>query len=250
MGIAREPAPAGHVLSRRTLLGTAAAAGTALAASGLLADASGAASTTTTLPAKTPDQALARLMAGNARYRAGHPVNQGRDSVRRVATAESQNPFAIIVSCSDSRVAPEVVFDDGVGDLFVCRVAGNTAASPEVQGSIEYAVAHFDSVLLMVLGHQNCGAVKAALDTVTQSGEGAPGQIPAVIEPILPAARAVQNLPKASQLDAAIAQNVDNQVALLASLGPIIEPAVSSKALKVVGGEYVLATGRVRLLST
>ena len=250
MGKATDQPPNGDLLSRRGLFRTAAAAGAGLAATGLLADEAVGAATTTTLPAKTGDQALARLMAGNLRYRTGASVNQGRDSVRRVATAEKQNPFAIILSCADSRVAPEVIFDEGVGDLFVCRIAGNTAGTPIVQGSIEYAIAHFDSVVLMVLGHQNCGAVKAAVDGVAQPGEAAPGQIPAVVEPILPAAQAVQNLPKANQLEAAIEQNVENQVSLLANLGPIVQPAVSKNQLKLVGGEYVLSTGRVRLLSS
>ena len=240
----------GDAISRRRMLGTIAAAGASLAAAGGLASSAGAASsTTTTQAASNGNQALARLMAGNRRYRTGHETNNGRDSVRRVATADKQNPFAIILSCADSRVAPEVIFDEGVGDLFVVRVAGNTAQTPIVQGSIEYAVAHFDSVLLMVLGHQNCGAVKAALDAITNPSD-APGAIGDVVQPILPAAQSVQSLPKGNQLEAAIEQNVENQVASLTGLMPIVQPAVSAGTLKMVGAEYILATGRVRLLST
>jgi carbonic anhydrase len=239
----------GRRLSRRGLLaGVTATAATVAAGAATFGTASAA--TTTTLPKSTADQGLARLMAGNVRYRTGHSVNQGRDSVRRVATADKQNPFAVILSCADSRVAPEVVFDEGVGDLFVVRVAGNTAETAIVQGSLEYGIATFDSVVLMVLGHQNCGAVKAALEQTKAPTTVLPGQIGAFVSPILPAAQSVQSLPAASQLDAAIAQNVENQVTALGALNPIIKPAVDAGKVKLVGAEYILSTGRVQLFNS
>lgn len=162
-------------VSRRTLIRSSVATAGGLVLAGCLADCSSESaptaveSTTTTLPVTNGDEALARLLAGNSRYVAGAPVNQGRDTVRRAEEAQSQSPFAVILSCSDSRVSPEVVFDEGVGDLFVVRVAGNTCETPIVQGSIEYAIEYLHSVLLMVLGHEGCGAVKAALDSVAGS---------------------------------------------------------------------------------
>jgi carbonic anhydrase len=124
-----------------------------------------AAVTTTTVPVKNGDDALARLMDGNARFASDKPLNQGRDTVRRTEQAAGQTPFAIILGCSDSRVQPEIVFDQGIGDLFLVRVAGNTASVPVVVGSIEYAAVTFGCPLLMVLGHDQRGAVKAAIDT-------------------------------------------------------------------------------------
>jgi carbonic anhydrase len=204
--------------------------------------------TTTTLPVTDGDEALARLMAGNARFVAGQPLNQGRGTLRRAETAQGQSPFAVILSCSDSRVSPEIIFDEGLGDLFVVRVAGNTAETPIVQGSIEYSVEHLHTLLVMVLGHQACGAVKAALDTVA-GAPAAAGQITSLVTPILPAAHNVRSLPKDRQLDAAIAQNVTNQVAILRTLQPTLAPEITDGRVKLVGAEYVLDSGGVQLLS-
>jgi carbonic anhydrase len=191
---------------------------------------------------------LARLVAGNDRFVAGNPVNAGRTSARRVQLVDTQSPFAIILGCADSRVPPEIVFDQGIGDLFAVRVAGNTAMDPILLGSIEYAVKELGSVLLMVLGHENCGAVKAALSEV-QKGTVFPGDIGNLLGPVVPAAQSVATLPAASQLDAAIKQNVVNQVQLLGSSPAILQPAVAAGTLKIVGAEYTLATGKVTLLT-
>ena len=110
----------------------------------------------------TPDEALQRLIDGNARFTAGKVDHPNQDAARRTALAKGQSPFAIIFGCSDSRVSPEVLFDQGLGDLFVIRVAGNVVDADEA-GSVEYAFEHLHSPLLLVLGHQNCGAVAAAL---------------------------------------------------------------------------------------
>src|SRR5256714_1121719 len=155
----------------------------------------------------TPDEALARLITGNKRFVQGKPEHPRRDSAQRIKTAQGQKPFAIILTCSDSRLAPEDIFDEGLGSLFVVRVAGNTATDPVLIGSMEYSVITFGSVLLMVLGHTDCGAVKATIDVVTK-GTTLPGELPAVTQPIEPAVRAVQGQPADQLLDAAIHENV------------------------------------------
>jgi carbonic anhydrase len=223
-------------------------AGAALAGCGS-GTATVAASTTTTFPHVTNgDDGLARLVAGNNRFVSGNPTHQGRTTARLVELVDTQAPFAIILGCSDSRVSPEIVFDQGVGDLFVVRVAGNTAMDPILLGSIEYSVAVLESVLLIVLGHENCGAVKAALSEV-QKGATFPGDIGSLLGPIVPAAQSVGTLPAASQLDGAIKQNVLNQVQLLGSSSAIIQPAVAAGKLKIVGAEYTLGTGKVTILT-
>jgi carbonic anhydrase len=195
------------------------------------------------------DQALQRLLAGNGRFVQGAPVNQGRDSVRRAAVAETQTPFAVILGCSDSRVPPEVLFDEGIGDLFLVRVAGNTATTePALLGSIEYSVAVLGSVLLMVLGHEGCGAVKATIDHVTK-GAQEPGHIEAFVDPIIPAVQAVQGQPADQLVTAAIQQNVRLQVQQLSASQPLLAPQVAAGKLKVVGAEYHLTSGQVQLVT-
>ena len=191
----------------------------------------------------TPDDALARLLAGNKRFVEGHPQNPSRDSVRRIKTAEGQKPFAIILTCADSRLPPEVIFDKGLGDLFVVRVAGNTAGDPILVGSMEYSVITFGSVLLMVLGHTDCGAVKAAVDVVTK-GDTLPGELDAVTQPIEPAVKAVQTQPADQILDAAIDENVKLTQQALGQV-PTFADAVNGGKLEIVGYEYQLKTGKV-----
>ncbi len=240
--------------SRRAFLAKGAAATGSILIGGTLAGCSSgattvAATTTTTFPHVTNGaDALARLMAGNARFVSGKPTNQGRTSARRVEVVEHQDPFAIILGCSDSRVSPEIVFDQGVGDLFVVRVAGNTGTDPVLLGSIEYSVEVLGSVLLMVLGHENCGAVKGALSEA-QKGTVYPGSIGSFLSPVIPAAQSVATLPAASQLDGAIKQNVLNQVQALSSSAAILQAAVAGGTLKVVGAEYTLGTGKVTILT-
>ena len=158
----------------------------------------------------TPDQALARLVAGNHRFAGDRCAARGGTPVRRAELAQGQNPFATLVSCADSRVTLELIFDQGLGDLFVVRVAGNTVADPLVVGSVEYAAVVLDTPLIMVLGHEECGAVKAAIDTAT-NGTVYPGDLPAVITPILPAVQQTLSVPEAEQLEAAAEANVRNQ---------------------------------------
>ena len=201
----------------------------------------------TSFPAD-PDAALQRLMAGNARFVSGNPANYGRDTARSAAIAESQTPYAIILGCADSRVVPEIVFDEGLGDLFLVRVAGNTGDDPILRGTIEYGVGVLKSILLMVLGHENCGAAKAAVDAVTK-GASVPGDISAVLAPMLPAARAESSQPADTRVDATIRKNVQLQVNSLKASPEILKPAVAAGRLKVVGAEYVISTGEVKLLS-
>jgi carbonic anhydrase len=243
-------------VSRRSLLqsglftaGGLAAASALGACTSSSSSPSAAASTTTTLPVTNGDQALQRLLAGNRRFVAGAPVNQGRDSVRRAAVAETQKPFAVILGCSDSRVPPEVLFDEGIGDLFLVRVAGNTANEPALLGSIEYSAEVLgSSVLLMVLGHESCGAVNATVKHVL-NGAAEPGHIEAFIDPIIPAVEAVKNQPPDQLVNAAVQQNIRLQVQQLSASTPLLAPLVSAGKLKVVGAEYHLESGQVLLVS-
>jgi carbonic anhydrase len=230
---------------RRFVAGGLAAAGGTLAAGALsMTGASELAFAAGEEPSpKTPDEALKRLLAGNKRFVEGNPQNPRRDSVRRIKTAEGQKPFAIILTCADSRLSPEVIFDQGLGDLFVVRVAGNTASDPILVGSIEYSVLTFGSVLLMVLGHTDCGAVKAAIEVVTK-GETLPGELNSVVEPIVPAVQAVQSQPADQLVDAAIDENVKLTRRGLGQI-PTFSDAVQSGKLEIVGYEYQLKTGKV-----
>jgi carbonic anhydrase len=230
--------------SRRSFLagGIAAAGSAAALATGGVATAAFA-----ELPAqpspKNADDALKRLLAGNKRFVQGKLRNPRRDSARRTRIAQKQMPFAIILTCSDSRLAPEVVFDEGLGDLFVTRVAGNTASDPILLGTIEYAALELGSILLMVLGHDHCGAVKGAIEVVTK-GATLPGQIGAVTAPIVPAVKAVQDQPASQLLDAAVRRNVELTVQSLGVVSTLAD-LVQRNKLKIVGYEYQLRTGKV-----
>jgi carbonic anhydrase len=179
----------------------------------------------------TADEALQRLIGGNVRYAGGRPEGPGRDERRRTEQADGQTPFAVILSCSDSRVPPEILFDQGIGDLFVIRVAGNTAADDVTLGSLEYGVNVIGCPLLLVLGHEKCGAVTAAVDAVVKD-ERPVGHLAALIDPILPAV-------EGQDLDAAVKENVRRQVRSLADM---------FTGVTVLGAEYGLRTGRVELL--
>ena len=173
--------------------------------------------------------------------------NPRRTTVRRAEIAQGQNPFAALVSCSDSRVPLELIFDQGLGDLFVVRVAGNTAADTLVIGSVEYAATVLSTPLIMVLGHTECGAVTAAVDSVT-NGTVYHGDLPAVIAPIVPAVQQTASSPKAEQLEAATVANVHNQTKGLAAV-ELLAQKVSAGALRIVGATYDLHTGKVSVLA-
>ena len=191
------------------------------------------------------DAALQRLVQGNARYARGRPTQ--RDfSVGRVARTTGQKPFAAILGCADSRVAPELAFDQGPGDLFVVRLAGNFVNDDAI-ASMEYAVKFLDVPLIMVLGHTNCGAVSATIK-VLQEGATLPGHLPGLVASIRPAVEAASRRQPAALLEAATAQNVRQSVARLATSAPIIADMATRGAVRVVGGVYDLATGKVSLV--
>jgi carbonic anhydrase len=189
-----------------------------------------------------PAEAIARLKDGNSRYTNGNLQHPGQTTERRAELAKSQHPFAIIVSCSDSRVPPEIVFDQGIGDLFICRVAGNVI-NDESLGSIEYAVDHLGVRLILVLGHQRCGTVQAAKETIAAKGK-AFGHIESLVTAIKPAVEATVN----GDLDATIKANVKHVVDALRASTPILKPKVDADELKVVGANYSLDTGFVSFL--
>lgn len=186
-------------------------------------------------------QALQRLMEGNARYVAGKATHPHQDAARRAEVATVQKPLAIIVTCADSRVGPEVVFDQGLGDIFVLRVAGNVA-DDDVQASIEYAVEHLGVNLVMVLGHERCGAVKAAL-----AGGELPGHLAGLIERIRPAVESTRGQP-GDALDNAVAANARLVAGQLRASRPLLQPRVAAGSLAVVAARLDLDTGAVELL--
>src|SRR6478752_2603512 len=190
----------------------------------------------------TPDQALARLMEGNKRYSSSHCKHPHQSTGRRHELEKTQHPFAAILSCSDSRVPPEIVFDQGLGDLFVVRVAGNVI-NDEGMGSLEYTVDHLGTRLILVLGHQSCGAVDAAKQTIASKGK-APGHIQSLVTAIKPAVEATAK----DDLETTIKANVKNVVQALRTSTPILKAEVDSGKIQVVGGYYSLDTGAVTFL--
>lgn len=189
----------------------------------------------------TSDEALQKLMDGNKRFVGGKAARPHQTAKRRGEVASGQAPFASILSCSDSRVPPEVIFDQGLGDLFVVRVAGNVADDPGI-GSLEYSVAILGAPLLVVLGHSACGAVEATL-----KGGETPGKVGSLVKLIAPAADKVKGQP-GDALANAIHANVTLTVDRLKTTGPMLTDALEKKKLKIVGAHYDLASGKVTLL--
>lgn len=195
----------------------------------------------------TPDQALHRLIEGNARFTAGKAGHPNQDTARRAALASGQTPFAAIVGCSDSRVSPELVFDQGLGDLFVVRVAGNVVDA-DVAGSVEYAVEHLHTPLVLVLGHQKCGAVIAALLPQSER-EKETKDIQAVLNRIQPALKDVDShLSEEQRLVASIEANARQSMKILAAL-PRLSSGIADKSLRIACAVYELSTGKVNFLS-
>src|SRR5881392_4010757 len=189
-----------------------------------------------------PAEAISKLKEGNGHYTSGTLQHPGQTAERRAELANTQHPFATIVDCSDSRVPPEIVFDQGLGDLFIFRVAGNVIDDHGL-GSIEYAVDHLGVRLILVLGHQRCGAVEAARETIAAKGK-APGHIESLVTAIKPAVEATAK----DDLDATIKANVKNVVLALRSSTPILKAEVDSGKIQVIGGYYSLDTGAVTFL--
>ena len=192
-----------------------------------------------------PADALKRLMDGNARYAANTP-NERDFSSGRAARTQAQYPIAAILSCADSRVAPELAFDQGPGDLFVMRVAGNIV-TPDLLASIEYGV-HFLAVpLVMVLGHTGCGAVDAAIK-VLKTKVVLPGHLPELITAIKPAVIVAEKTQSGNLLDNASAENVRRQVSRLQNSPPVVQQLYAGKKIDIVGAVYDLRTGKIALV--
>jgi carbonic anhydrase len=193
----------------------------------------------------SPDAALDRLMKGNARYIEG--VSKRHDFTHeREPLARGQNPFAGVLSCADSRIAPEYCFDVARGDIFVCRVAGNFA-NDDIVASFEYSVAVLKAPLILVLGHDACGAIDATIESL-KDGTTLPGRLPALVAALTPAVKAVKDEP-GDTLAFAIKRNVALTTEKLKSASSILGDAVDSKKLKIAGGVYKLTTGKVELLA-
>lgn len=194
----------------------------------------------------TPDEALARLMEGNQRFLAG----KGRSSTFRreqlADLAKAQRPYATILGCSDSRVPPELLFDTGLGELFVVRVAGN-CVSPEVAGSLQYAGRHLETPLTVVLGHEGCGAISAGMAT-KYKGEQHLSRIQILLQSILPAIPDFDpQLSPEEQLSRAVESNVRWSVHQIL-YSPEGQERLTKGRAKIVGAVYEIETGRVRLL--
>ena len=202
-------------------------------------------------PVAAPDPAavLGRLVEGNKRFVKGELTHPGRKPEDFAPLAEGQAPLAIIVGCADSRVSPELVFDQGVGDLFVVRVAGNvvSGAGPFVKGSVEFAVAELGARLIVVLGHEACGAVKAAVAHI-DANDTLPGSIRDLVEAIRPAAAAVRGQARRQARQRHQGQRPDRRRAAQGPGSRSCRGLVKKGELKVVGAVYELRTGLVKWL--
>ncbi|MGE3993550.1 carbonic anhydrase [Pseudorhodoplanes sp.] len=195
--------------------------------------------------ASTPDEALKLLVAGNARYVANQP--QQRDfSAGRASRTLGQAPFAAILGCADSRVAPELAFDQSPGDLFVVRVAGNFM-TPDGLGSLEFGAAVLGTKLIMVLGHNSCGAVNATVAAL-QKGNTLPGHIAGLVTAMKPGIEPALKQPGSDLEQRAVVANVQYNVNRLKAEKPMLADMVAKGDLRVVGGVYDLATGKVNLV--
>lgn len=194
----------------------------------------------------TPDQALDLLKGGNEGFVTDAPFRAAVGRERRVEIARGQYPFCVLVGCSDSRVPPELLFGRGLGDLFIVRVAGNTVDAVGL-GSIEYAVGNLGVPLIVVLGHERCGAVAAAVEVVQKATEF-PGSIETMLEPIVPSVIRAQTM-QGDLLSNAVRVNVERVVERLKVSGTILSEAVAKGSLKIVGAHYDLDDGAVQFLA-
>jgi carbonic anhydrase len=193
-------------------------------------------------PSVSPQESLKRMIEGNKRFIEGKRLNPNQSKARLLETAVAQYPFAAILGCADSRVPAEMVFDQGLGDLFVVRVAGNVASQTAI-GSLEFSTAVLGAQLIMVLGHAKCGAVSAAV-----KGDPLPGRIGIFVEEIKPAVERVRF--KTGDLEKnSIIANVQYQVENLIESSTILGNLVKEGKLKIVGAQYDLASGKVTILS-
>ena len=196
--------------------------------------------------AEPPDaSAWQRLLDGNARFVSGQLQHPHQDGPRRTEVAAGQKPFAVVIGCADSRTSPEILFDQGLGDLFVIRLAGNIVDDAAL-GSIEFAVAQLGARLIVVLGHEKCGAVKATVGVV--NGDPVPaGHIGSIVEAIRPAAQAAKGR-DGDPVENAVRENVHEIVARLKVSTPILAPLVKAGELQVVGARYDLDDGKIGIV--
>lgn len=189
-------------------------------------------------PVVSADAAVARLVDGNRRFVAGAMTHPDQSAEHRTALAQGQHPFAIILTCADSRLSPEIIFDQGLGDLFVIRNAGNLL-DDHVVGSIEYAVEHLHATVVIVLGHAKCGAVSAAV-----AGGEAPGHLKSIVASLSDAVAMARKKP-GDAIDNAVRIQAKLSAVELAKSEPILAKAVHEGELKVLAARYDLATGQV-----
>jgi carbonic anhydrase len=191
----------------------------------------------------TPDQALIQLQRGNERFVAGWPDHPNQSARRRREVSDSgQQPFAIILSCADSRVPPEIIFDQGLGDLFIIRVAGNVL-DEVILGTIEYAVEHLHTPLVMVLGHDKCGAVTAAVEHVPTNSH-----VQAIVDALQPALTLAEGQ-AGDRVSTAIDANIRFAVKTLHVSEPVLMGACAAGQLRIVGARYNLDTGEVKIIT-
>jgi carbonic anhydrase len=196
--------------------------------------------------APSAQESLQRLLDGNARFVRGLASGEHRDPPRRKELLGGQHPFAIVLSCSDSRVPPELVFDQGLGDLFVVRVAGNVVLE-DALGSVEYAEVHLHARLILVLGHERCGAVTATLDAMYRHRHE-PKHVTEVAKLIQPALKEIDpQAPPAEQVRAGVEANVRQSMRQLAEIEEVAA-ALKAGSVRLVGAVYDMETGQVRLL--
>lgn len=195
---------------------------------------------------QTPRDAFELLMAGNERFVSGTPEHPNQDAVRRTQTAPSQQPFAVLFGCSDSRLAAEIIFDRGLGDLFVVRTAGHVAGT-EVLGSIEFGVSVLNTPLVVVLGHDSCGAVAAACSAL-ENGQTPGGFVRDVVERVTPSVLAARAAGRESA-EEILAQHIEHTVDLLLERSRVLAKAVADGRLAVVGLSYRLADGSAQLVA-
>lgn len=232
--------------NRRQFIGGIGAVGAATIAAGCASAAAqgGAVPTMAPAPANlTPDEALQILIRGNQAFLAGEPSSGLTGAQRRLELAQSQSPFTAYVTCSDSRVPPELLFGRGLGEMFIIRNAGNTVDTVAL-GSIEYAVAILNVPLVVVMGHERCGAVAAAAQVVTDNATF-PGAIGQMVEPIIPAVLQVRDQP-GDLVDNSVRSNVRRVVdQLRTQTDPLMQEPLRDGRLKIVGAYYDLDTGAV-----
>lgn len=232
--------------SRRSMLGMALAVAGGAAGWSMPAGAVDLAESALAPPnAITPEKALQRLVDGNARYVANQP-RQRDFGAKRAARAQGQYPIAGIISCADSRLAPELAFDQDPGTLFVVRVAGNFV-NPDGLASLEYGVAVLGIPLLMVLGHSGCGAIDATIKVI-QDDIALPGHLPELVDALKPGVQKAVDAEPANLLDAAIAENVRHNVARLRQATPVVAELVEEGKVQVMGAVYDIATGRIAMV--